>query len=102
MADKPDDWLTLLLECAAEDGTPLTAKQVRDEALNMFMPGHETRATAPGQERVEGALQAFDGPPVAQVRRRGPFDPAPFTKGGPVPGGVAHGVVSVAELAYAP
>ncbi|MCX4693201.1 cytochrome P450 [Streptomyces sp. NBC_01408] len=46
MADKPDDWLNLLMECGAEDGTPLTDRQIRDEALNMFMPGHETTATA--------------------------------------------------------
>ncbi|GHJ36856.1 cytochrome P450 [Streptomyces sp. TS71-3] len=46
MADKPDDWLNLLMECRFEDGSPLTDKQIRDEALNMFMPGHETTATA--------------------------------------------------------
>lgn len=46
MAEKPDDWLTLLLECTYDDGTALSDKQIRDEALNMFMPGHETTATA--------------------------------------------------------
>ncbi|KJS51162.1 hypothetical protein VM98_38660, partial [Streptomyces rubellomurinus subsp. indigoferus] len=29
-----------------EDGTPLGDRQVRDEALNMFAPGHEATATA--------------------------------------------------------
>ncbi|KJS62278.1 cytochrome P450 [Streptomyces rubellomurinus] len=45
-ADRPDDWLNLLMEARHEDGTPLSDRQIRDEALNMFMPGHETTATA--------------------------------------------------------
>ncbi|WDG27643.1 cytochrome P450 [Streptomyces sp. CA-278952] len=45
-AEKPDDWLDLLMESTYEDGTPISDKQIRDEALNMFMPGHETTATA--------------------------------------------------------
>jgi cytochrome P450 len=43
---RPDDWLTQLLEARYEDGRGLTDRQIRDEALNMFMPGHETTATA--------------------------------------------------------
>ncbi|MFF2196529.1 cytochrome P450 [Streptomyces sp. NPDC058157] len=46
MAERPDDWLNLLMECVTEDGAPLGDRQIRDEALNMFMPGHETTATA--------------------------------------------------------
>ncbi|MFI9152088.1 cytochrome P450 [Streptomyces sp. NPDC053367] len=45
MTSKPDDWLNLLMESRYEDGTPISDKQIRDEALNMFMPGHETTAT---------------------------------------------------------
>ncbi|QTR04523.1 cytochrome P450, partial [Saccharothrix algeriensis] len=44
--ERPDDWLTLLLECQEQAGTSMTDVQLRDEALNMFMPGHETTATA--------------------------------------------------------
>ncbi len=43
---RPDDWLNLLMESTYEDGTPIGDRQIRDEALNMFMPGHETTATA--------------------------------------------------------
>lgn len=42
---RPDDWLNLLMETRHEDGSPIGDKQIRDEALNMFMPGHETTAT---------------------------------------------------------
>jgi cytochrome P450 len=40
-----DDWLDLLLRARDEDGQPLPDQQIRDEALNLFMPGHETTAT---------------------------------------------------------
>jgi cytochrome P450 len=39
------DWLDLLIRARDEDGNPLPEQQIRDEALNMFMPGHETTAT---------------------------------------------------------
>jgi cytochrome P450 len=39
------DWLDMLLRARDEDGAPLPDRQIRDEALNMFMPGHETTAT---------------------------------------------------------
>ncbi|GAA4670430.1 cytochrome P450 [Streptomyces chumphonensis] len=45
MAEKPDDWLNLLMECTDDNGVPFDDKEIRDEALNMFMPGHETTAT---------------------------------------------------------
>jgi cytochrome P450 len=45
MDRRPDDWLNLLMETRREDGSPISDKQIRDEALNMFMPGHETTAT---------------------------------------------------------
>ncbi|MFB7665896.1 cytochrome P450 [Kitasatospora sp. NPDC056138] len=46
MTRRPDDWLNLLMETRHEDGVPIGDRQIRDEALNMFMPGHETTATA--------------------------------------------------------
>jgi cytochrome P450 len=43
--ERPDDWLNVLLECQEQSASPISDKQLRDEALNMFMPGHETTAT---------------------------------------------------------
>lgn len=39
------DLLSVLLKAQYEDGTPMNDVQIRDEAMNMFMPGHETTAT---------------------------------------------------------
>ncbi|WP_084467850.1 cytochrome P450 [Actinokineospora inagensis] len=44
--ERQDDWLNLLLECQEQSDNPISDTQLRDEALNMFMPGHETTATA--------------------------------------------------------
>ena len=43
--ERPPDWLTMLLDCRYDDGSPMSDRQIRDEALNMYMPGHETTAT---------------------------------------------------------
>jgi cytochrome P450 len=43
---RPDDWLNMLMECQDQGDTPISDRQLRDAALNMFMPGHETTATA--------------------------------------------------------
>jgi cytochrome P450 len=40
------DLLSMLLNARYDDGTGMSDQQIRDEALNMFMPGHETSATA--------------------------------------------------------
>ena len=40
------DVLSMLLEAQAEDGTRMSDKQVRDEAMTMFLAGHETTANA--------------------------------------------------------
>ncbi len=40
------DILSLLLQSAAEDGSTLTDRQVRDELVVMLMAGHETTGTA--------------------------------------------------------
>lgn len=39
------DLLSMLLKARYDDGSPMTDVQIRDEAMNMFMPGHETTAT---------------------------------------------------------
>jgi cytochrome P450 len=44
-ADK-GDLLSMLLEAQDEDGSQMTDKQVRDEAITLFGAGHETTATA--------------------------------------------------------
>jgi cytochrome P450 len=40
------DLLTMLLRARYADGSPMSQEQIRDEAMTMFMPGHETSATA--------------------------------------------------------
>ncbi|GAA2608064.1 cytochrome P450 [Actinomadura fulvescens] len=40
--DPPDDWLTALLECRYDDGSPMSDVQIRDEAINLLMAGNET------------------------------------------------------------
>ncbi len=42
--DTGDDLLSLLLRARDEDGTTMTDTQVRDEAVTLFLAGHETTA----------------------------------------------------------
>jgi cytochrome P450 len=42
----PDDLLTRLLKARDEDGSRMSDRQVRDEAVTLFVAGHETTATA--------------------------------------------------------
>lgn len=42
------DFLSMLLLAQDEDGSRMTDKQVRDEAMNIFLAGHETTANALG------------------------------------------------------
>ena len=39
-----DDLLSMLMEVRDEDGTGMDAKQIRDEAVTIFLAGHETTA----------------------------------------------------------
>lgn len=41
-----EDFLSLLLQARYEDGAPLSEREVRDQAMTMFMAGHETMAVA--------------------------------------------------------
>lgn len=46
MDPRPDDWVSALLECRYEDGSPLSDRQIRDEAINLLMAGTETTGSA--------------------------------------------------------
>ncbi len=41
-----DDVLSMLLEARHEDGSPMSAQELRDELLTMLVAGHETTATS--------------------------------------------------------
>jgi cytochrome P450 len=43
--ERPPDWLTMLLDSRYDDGSPMSDRQIRDEALTMYMAAHETTAT---------------------------------------------------------
>jgi cytochrome P450 len=46
-AQRPEDLLTLLLETRDEEtGEPMTDRELRDEAMTIFLAGHETTANA--------------------------------------------------------
>jgi cytochrome P450 len=79
-----DDLLSLLLHAQDEDGSRMTDDQLRDEAITLFLAGHETTAIALSwalyllaqhpeeQERLAAALRgALDGrrPGVADLPR---------------------------------
>ncbi|GCE24981.1 cytochrome P450 [Dictyobacter alpinus] len=44
--DEANDFLSVLLRSKEDDGSSMSDKQVRDEALTLFGAGHETTATA--------------------------------------------------------
>ena len=46
LADSPRDLLTRLMEARDEEGKGLSASEVRDEVITIFMAGHETTAVA--------------------------------------------------------
>lgn len=41
-----DDLLGMLLSARDDDGQPMTARQIRDEVMTLFLAGHETTANA--------------------------------------------------------
>ena len=45
-AGERDDVLTMLLDARHEDGSPMSAQELRDELLTMLVAGHETTATS--------------------------------------------------------
>lgn len=44
--ERPPDWLTMLLDGRYDDGSPMSDRQIRDEAITLYNAGHETTATA--------------------------------------------------------
>ena len=44
--EDPGDLLSMLLSAQADDGSRMTDKQLRDEAMTLFLAGHETTALA--------------------------------------------------------
>jgi cytochrome P450 len=44
-SDDAGDLLSLLIHARDEDGSPMTTQQLRDEALTLFLAGHETTAS---------------------------------------------------------
>jgi cytochrome P450 len=44
--ERPPDWLTMLLDGRYDDGSSMSDRQIRDEALTLYNAGHETTATS--------------------------------------------------------
>jgi cytochrome P450 len=45
-SSRRSDLLAVLMDARAEDGSPLSERQIRDEVVTMFLAGHETAAAA--------------------------------------------------------
>jgi len=79
------DVLSMLLAARDEDGAGMTDTQIRDEAMTLFLAGHETTANAmawtlyllaknpAARERVEAEVDALGGPPAYDDLARLPF-----------------------------
>jgi cytochrome P450 len=82
--EDPGDLLSMLLRAQAEDGERMTDRQLRDEAMTLFLAGHETTALAlswtfyllsqhpEAEERLVAELRAVLGgrePEVGDLRR---------------------------------
>ncbi len=74
-----DDILTLLLSARDEDGSPLTAQELRDELITLLLAGHETTASSIGWtferllrtphalERLTAEVRAGEGSDYAEA-----------------------------------
>jgi cytochrome P450 len=79
------DVLSMLLAAKDEDGTPMTDRQVRDEAMTLFIAGHETTANAlawtfyllarhpEARQRMEAEVDALGGSPDYDALRMLPY-----------------------------
>ncbi len=79
------DVLSMLLAAKDEDGTPMTDKQVRDEAMTLFLAGHETTANAlawtflllarhpAARARMEAELDALGRVPTYEDLKKLPY-----------------------------
>lgn len=65
--DQPDrgDLLSMLLAARDEDGQPMSARQLRDEVVTLFVAGHETTANA-----LDWAFFTLAQNPEAEARLR--------------------------------
>jgi cytochrome P450 len=73
------DVLSMLIEAKDEDGTKMTDRQIRDEAMTLAIAGHETTANALAwtfyllarhpavRERMESELDRLEGPRASGV-----------------------------------
>ena len=84
------DVLSILTSAKDEDGTPMTDRQVRDEAMTLFLAGHETTANAlswtfyllaknpDARARMEAELDALGHAPSYDDLKRLPYTLAVF------------------------
>jgi cytochrome P450 len=84
------DVLSMLLDAKDEEGTPMTDRQVRDEAMTLFLAGHETTANAlawtfyllarhpEARARMEAELDALGRAPDYEDLKKLPYTLAVF------------------------
>lgn len=84
------DVLSMLLDARDEDGAAMTDRQVRDEAMTLFLAGHETTANAlswtfyllarhpEARARMEAELDALDRTPSYEDLKALPYTLAVF------------------------
>ena len=65
-----DDVLTMLLEARHEDGSPMSAQELRDELMTLLVAGHETTATTTPTSRPPFRRRAA-GVRCSPTQRRG-------------------------------
>jgi cytochrome P450 len=82
-----DDLLGMLLAARDDDGKPMTARQLRDEVMTLFLAGHETTANA-----LSWTLYLLAQNPEAEARLHAELDS--------VLGGRLPGMADVPELRY--
>jgi cytochrome P450 len=85
--ESEDDLLSLLIRARDEDGASMTDAQVRDEAVTLFLAGHETTALA-----LTYSLYLLASHPECQARLA--------EEVGRVLGGRAPGLADLESLAY--
>ncbi|HVZ85483.1 MAG TPA: cytochrome P450 [Polyangia bacterium] len=69
--DRRDDVLSILIDARDEGGAAMTDAQVRDEAVTLFLAGHETTALA-----LTYALHLLSRHPASQERARAEIEAA--------------------------
>jgi cytochrome P450 len=79
------DVLSMLVSAKDEDGSPMTDRQIRDEAMTLFIAGHETTANALAwtfyllarhpevRARMEAELDELGGSPAFDTLKKLPY-----------------------------